>query len=43
MEIDEFNDGNFESIVSFEDQASSVALPEGSIISKVKSSLLVTN
>ncbi|WP_334412847.1 hypothetical protein [Acinetobacter pittii] len=36
MEIDEFNDGNFESIVSFEDQASSVALPEGSIISKVK-------
>ncbi|MFV5651830.1 DUF551 domain-containing protein, partial [Acinetobacter baumannii] len=36
MEIDIFNDGNFDSIINYEDQVASVALPEGSSISRLK-------
>lgn len=36
MEIDTFNDGYFDSIIEYEDQASTVALPAGSTISKIR-------
>ncbi|WP_436463140.1 hypothetical protein [Acinetobacter seifertii] len=36
IEIDVFNDGNFDSIVNYEDQAASVALPDCSSISQLK-------
>lgn len=36
MSIDEFNEGMFDFIANWEDQCASVALPAGSIISKVR-------
>lgn len=36
IEIDEFNDGVFDSIANYTDQASCVGLPAGSIISKLR-------
>lgn len=36
VNIDYFNEGDFDSVVNWEDQASSVALPSGSVISRFK-------
>lgn len=36
INIDYFNEGDFDSVINWEDQASSVALPAGSVISRFK-------
>ena len=36
LDIDQFNDGGFDSIANYENQANSVALPAGSSVSKLK-------
>lgn len=36
MDIDDFNDGGFDLIANYENQAHCVALPDGAIVSKLK-------